>query len=49
MGGHAIYPDIYDDDTLQCITWIIIGYGNQYFRQSLMKYAFTGNITEEQI
>ena len=39
-------PDIYYDNTIQGITWFIIGYGRQYFRHSLMTSAFTGNIIE---
>ena len=36
MRCHAIQADIYDDDTIQGITLLIIGYGHQYFRQALM-------------
>ena len=30
--GHELQPDISDDDTIQGIMWLIIGYGRQYFR-----------------
>ena len=42
--GHSLQPDIYDDVTILGITWRIIGYGRQYFRQSLILSEFTGNI-----
>ena len=46
MRGHALQPDIYDYETIRGITWLIIGYGHQYFRQSLMPSEFTGNRIE---
>ena len=46
MRVHALQPEIYDDDTIQGITWIIIGYGRQYFRQSLMLSKFKVDIFE---
>ena len=49
MRGHALQTYIYDDETIQCITWLIIGYGRQYFRQYLMPSEFTGNRMEGKI
>ena len=44
MGVHALQPDIYDDETI-----LIIGYGQQYFRQYLIPTKSTGNIIEGKI
>ena len=49
MRGNLLQPFIYDYDTIQGITWLIIGYGRQYFIQSLMPLAFNVNIIERKI
>ena len=49
MRVHTLQPDIYDDDTIQGITYIIIRDGLQYFRKSLIPSAFTGNRMEGKI
>ena len=49
MRGDALHPDICDDETIQGITRLIVGYGRQYFRESLMPSAFTANIMEVHI
>ena len=49
MRVHALQQDIYDNETLRGITWIIIGYVRKYFRQSLMPSAFTENRMERKI
>ena len=46
---HALQPDIYYDETIQGITCLLIEYGRQYFRHSLMSSDFTGTIIEGQI
>ena len=48
MRGHALHPDIYDDDTIWGINWLIIGYRRQYFRLSLMPSESTVNRMEVQ-
>ena len=49
MRDHSLQLDIYYDDTIKCIRWIIIGYGRQYFRQCLIPSEFTGNRMEGKI
>ena len=49
MIGYALHPDIYNDDTIRGITWIIIRDVGQFFSQSLMQSAFIGNILEVKI
>ena len=49
MRGHVIQPDIYDGATRHGITWLIIIYGHQYFRNDLMSSSSPGNITKSQI
>ena len=49
MIGNKLRPEIYDYDTIRGITWLIIGYGRQYFRQSLMPPASTRNRMERKI
>ena len=45
----VIQPSIYDYETIEGITWIIIGDGRQYFKQYFMPSEFTVNIIEGKI
>ena len=49
MRGHALHSEIYDDENIRGITWLIICYGCQYFSQSLMQSEFTVNSMEGEI
>ena len=49
MRGYVLQLDINVYETIQGITWIIIGDRRQYFSQSLMPLSFTVNIMEVKI
>ena len=47
MRGHSLQAEMFKDDTIQLITWLIIVYGRQNFKQSLMQSEFVGNIQKD--